>query len=88
MSLEVLLTLSKYLSFLSSFAVVGLLLAMSLLTVNTEGSLSTNSLALRRKASIIGLIWFFSSGIFTIATLANILGVGFTEALDLTTFRS
>jgi hypothetical protein len=56
MLLEVLLTLSKYLSFLSSFAFVGLLLAMSLLTVNTEGNFSANSLALRRKASLIGLL--------------------------------
>ncbi len=88
MSLEVLLTLSKYLSFLTSFAVVGLLLAMSLLTVNTEGSFSANSLALRRKASIIGLIWFFSSFTYIIATLADILGVSFTDALDMTTVRS
>jgi putative copper resistance protein D len=88
MSLEVLLTFSKYLTFLSSFAFVGLLLAMSVLTVNTEGSLSTNSLALRRKASLIGLIWFFSSLTFIIATIAEILGVRFTDALDMTTVRS
>jgi putative copper resistance protein D len=88
MSLEVLLTFSKYFSFLSSFAFVGLLLAMSLLTVNTEGNLSENSLALRRKASLIGLIWFFSSFIYIIATLAEILDVSFTDALDTTTIRS
>jgi len=88
MSLEVLLTLSKYLTFLSSFAFVGLLLAMSLLTVNTEGSLSANSLALRRKASLIGLIWFFASLTFIIATLADILGVSFTDAIDVTTVRA
>ena len=88
MSLEVLLTLSKYLSFLSSFAFVGLLLAMSVLTINNQGSLSAHSLELRRKASLIGLIWFFSSGTFIIATLADILGVGFADALDTTTIRS
>ncbi len=88
MSLEVLLTLSKYLTFLSSFAFVGLLLAMSVLTVNTEGNLSTNSLVLRRKASLIGLIWFFSSLTFIIATIAEILDVRFTDALDMTTVRS
>jgi len=88
MSLEVLLTLSKYLTFLSSFAFVGLLLAMSLLTVNAEGSLSANSLALRRKASLIGLIWFLTSLTFIIATLADILGVSFTDAIDMTTVRS
>jgi len=88
MSLEVLLTLSKYLTFLSSFAFVGLLLAMSVLTVNTEGNLSTNSLVLRRRASLIGLIWFFSSLTFIIATIAEILDVRFTDALDMTTVRS
>ena len=88
MSLEVLLAISKYFSFLSSFAFVGLLLAMSILTVNREGNLSENSLALRRKASLIGLIWFFSSFIYIIATLAEILDVSFTDALDTTTIRS
>jgi len=88
MSLEVLLTISKYLTFVSSFAVVGLLLAMGILTLNSEGNLSSNSLALRRKSSLICLIWFFSSLIFLISTLADILGVGFSDALDLTTIRS
>ena len=88
MSVEVLLIISKYLTFLSSFAFVGLLLAMSILTVNTEGNLSANSLVLRRKASIIGLIWFFSSFVFIVATLADILGVSFVDALDMTTVRS
>ena len=88
MSLEVLLTISKYLTFLSSFAFVGLLLSMSVLTINTEGGLSTNSLALRRKASLVGLTWFFSSLVFFVATLADILGGGFTDALDTNTMRS
>jgi putative copper resistance protein D len=43
---------------------------------------------LRRKSSLICLIWFFSSLIFLISTLADILGVGFSDALDLTTIRS
>jgi putative copper resistance protein D len=88
MSLEVLLTVSKYFTFLSSFAFVGLLLALSVLTLNNDGYLSANSLALRRKASLIGLIWFFSSFTYNIATLADILGVRFTDALDMTTVRS
>ena len=88
MSLEVLLTLSKYITFLSSFAFVGLLLAMSVLTLNNDGNLSDNSLALRRKASLIGLVWFFSSFTYIIATLADILGVRFLDALDMTTVRS
>jgi len=88
MSIAVLLTVSKYFTFLSSFAFVGLLLALSVLTLNNAGNLSANSLALRRKASLIGLIWFFSSFTYNIATLAEILGVRFTDALDMTTVRS
>ena len=88
MSIEVLLTVSKYFTFLSSFAFVGLFLAMSILTLNNDGNLSSDSLALRRKASLIGLIWFFSSFTYIIATLADILGVSFTDALDMTTVRS
>jgi putative copper resistance protein D len=88
MSLEVLLTVSKYFTFLSSFAFVGLLLALSVLTLNNNGNLAANSIALRRKASLIGLIWFFSSFTYNIATLADILGVRFTDALDMTTVRS
>jgi putative copper resistance protein D len=45
-------------------------------------------LALRRKASLIGLIWFLSSLIFFVSTLADILGAGITDALDTTTLRS
>lgn len=88
MALDALLLISKYLTFISSFAVVGFLLAMSFLLVNNDGNLSQSALALRKKASTIGLVWFTASALYITATLADILGTGFTQALDLTSLRS
>ena len=88
MSLDLVLLSSKYLTFISSFAVVGFLLAMSFLLLNVEGNLSESAMALRRKASIVGLIWFLSSATYIVATLADILGSSFTDALELTSLRS
>lgn len=88
MSLDLVLLASKYLTFISSFAVVGFLLAMSFLLLNVEGNLSESALALRRKASTIGLFWFLSSFIYIVATLADILGGTFADALEITTLRS
>lgn len=73
MSLDLVLLASKYLTFISSFAVVGFLLAMSFLLLNVEGNLSESALALRRKASTIGLFWFLTSFIYIVATLAEVL---------------
>ncbi|MFM9151285.1 MAG: cytochrome c oxidase assembly protein [Candidatus Planktophila sp.] len=88
MLLDLVLLTSKYLTFISSFAVVGCLLAMSFLLLNVEGNLSESALALRRKASIVGLIWFIASATYIAATLADILGSSFTDALEITSLRS
>jgi putative copper resistance protein D len=88
MPLDALLLISKYLTFVSSFAVVGFLLAMSFLLINNGGNLSESALALRKKASTIGLVWFTSSALYIAATLADILGTGLAQALDYTSLRS
>ena len=88
MPLDVFLLISKYLTFVSSFAVVGFLLAMSFLLINNGGNLSESALALRKKASTIGLVWFTSSALYIAATLADILGTGLAQALDYTSLRS
>lgn len=88
MSLDLVLLSSKYLTFISSFAVIGFLLAMSFLLLNVEGNLSESALALRRKASIVGLVWFLSSVTYIVATLADILGSSFTDALEITSLLS
>jgi putative copper resistance protein D len=88
MQIDLLLLASKYLTYLSSFAVVGFLLSISFLLINNEGSLQEVSLKLRRRASLLALLWFTSSTIFLIATFANILDTSFIDALDITSLQS
>jgi putative copper resistance protein D len=61
---------------------------MSFLLINNGGNLSESALALRKKASTIGLVWFTSSALYIAATLADILGTGLAQALDYTSLRS
>ena len=88
MQVDAVVAITKYLSFISSFAVVGFLLAMSFLLLNRDGALAESALALRKKASLVGLLWFISSALYISASLAQILDTSFTQALDLTSLRS
>jgi cytochrome c oxidase assembly factor CtaG/putative copper export protein len=88
MQIELLLLGSKYLTYLSSFAVVGFLLSMAFLLINNEGALKEVSLKLRQRASLFALLWFASSAIFLITTFANILDTSFVDALDMTSLQS
>ena len=88
MQIDLLLLTSKYLTYLSSFIVVGFLLAFTFLLINKEGSLQEVSLKLRQRASIFALFWFLSSTLFLITTFANILDTTFVDALDVTSLQS
>ena len=88
MQINLLLLTSKYLAYLSSFIVVGFLLAFTFLLINKEGSLQEVSLKLRQRASIFALFWFLSSTVFLITTFANILDTTFADALDVTSLQS
>jgi putative copper resistance protein D len=88
MQINLLLLTSKYLAYLSSFIVVGFLLAFTFLLINKEGSLQEVSLKLRQRASIFALFWFLSSTVFLITTFANILDTTFVDALDVTSLQS
>ena len=88
MQINLLLLTSKYLTYLSSFIVVGFLLAFTFLLINKEGSLQEVSLKLRQRASIFALFWFLSSTLFLITTFANILDTTFVDALDMTSLQS
>jgi len=88
MQINLLLLTSKYLAYLSSFIVVGFLLAFTFLLINKEGSLQEVSLKLRQRASIFALFWFLSSTVFLITTFANILDTSFVDALDMTSLQS
>jgi putative copper resistance protein D len=86
--IELLLLGSKYLTYLSSFIVVGFLLSMAFFLINEDGSLKEVSLKLRRSASLFALLWLASSTVFLIATFANILDSTFTDALDVISLQS
>jgi putative copper resistance protein D len=88
MQIDLLLLGSKYLTYISSFLVIGFLLAISFLLINNEGSLKEVSLKLRRRASLFALLWFGSSSVYLIATFANILDSSFVDALDTTSLQS
>ena len=81
-------TLSKFLNISASFAVVGTLLAMAFLLLDTEGKLSTSAQKLRSILQLSSLLWLIGSVGTILFTLANILGQSFTAAFDLTVMRS
>ena len=81
-------TFSKFLNISASFALVGTLLAMAFLLLDTEGKLSTSAQKLRSLLQLSALLWFFGSVGTIFFTLANILGQSLTAALDPTVMRS
>ena len=81
-------TLSKFLNISASFAVVGTLLAMAFLLLDTEGKLSTSAQKLRSILQLSSLLWLIGSVGTILFTLANILGQSITAAFDLTVMRS
>ena len=81
-------TLSKFLNISASFAVVGTLLALAFLLLDTEGKLSTSAKKLRSILQLSALLWLIGSVGTILFTLANILGQSFTAAFDLTVMRS
>ena len=81
-------TIFKYLSLIGSFAVVGTLLAMGFLLLDTHGKLSTSSQKLRTMLWVSGLTWFIGSVGTIVFTLATILDQPLSVALDSTVLRS
>ena len=66
-------TIFKYLSLIGSFAVVGALLAMGFLLLDSHGKLSTSAKKLRTVLWISGITWSIGSIGVILFTLATIL---------------
>jgi len=81
-------TVFKYLSLIGSFSVVGTLLAMGFLLLDSHGKLSTSAQKLRTMLWISGLTWFIGSVGTILFTLATILDQPLSFALDATVLRS
>ena len=85
---EFLLTLSKFGYLLSATLTIGLLISIIFFVGNQNGVLRSEYLGLRKKAATAALSWALLSAIFIVATLASVLDVGITNALDFTMLRS
>ena len=81
-------TLNKSLSFLAAFAVVGALLAMAFLLVESQGKLQEGALKVRKRATAFAGAWLVANVLHIFLTLANILGTSFADALERNTLRS
>lgn len=83
-----LLAISKFLSLASGITTIGLLLAIGFFLFDIEGKLDQSAKRLRKFAGLAALTWAISTGVAILATLANILGTGISDALDPTSLRS
>ena len=81
-------TFSKFINITASFAVVGTLLAMAFLLLDSDGKLSTSGEKLRSLLQVSAIFWVIGNIGTIFFTLANILGQSFTAALDPTVMRS
>ncbi len=81
-------TFSKFVNITASFTVVGTLLAMAFLLLDSDGKLSTSGEKLRSLLQVSAIFWVIGNIGTIFFTLANILGQSFTAALDPTVMRS
>jgi putative copper resistance protein D len=86
--MNLLTTSFKFLNLIGGFSVVGSLLAMTFLTINKDGFLTTSGEKVRRLLKVSSIIWVVGACGTIIFTLAQILGTSFSDALDLTVIRS
>jgi len=83
-----LLTVFKFTSITSSFFLVGVLLAITFLTLDINGKVAQTNFELRKLAAIASFIWIFSNLTFIVLTLANILNSSVSEVLQPNILRS
>ena len=83
-----LLAISKFLSLASGITTIGLLLAIGFFLLDIEGKLGQTAQRLRKFAALAALTWAMTTGLSILATLANILGTDFSQALDPTSIKS
>ena len=86
--LEILLSGSKFIYLLSQTIVVGYLLALTFFAQNKEGNIREEHSRILKKLAISAWVWFISTSLFIVATLASILEIKFSDALNLTMLRS
>lgn len=83
-----LLTVFKFTSITSSFFLVGVLLAITFLTLDIDGKVARTNFELRKLAAFTSLVWMVSNALFIVFTLANILNSSISEVLQPNILRS
>ena len=86
--ISALLGLFKFAAITSSFFLVGVLLAITFLTLDINGKVAQTNLGLRKLAAIASLIWLLSNLAFIVLTLANILNSSISDVLQPNILRS
>ena len=86
--ISALVTASKFFSTLSSFVTIGALLALAFLVLDKDGKLTTSGSKIRTIISTSASLWFLSSLLNILFTLANILGQPISGVLDPTVLQS
>lgn len=86
--LDFILTFSKFLYLLSGTLSIGFLLALTFLVRNKNGKILNQYQIIKSRIRLLSMIWFLATSFFIIATLAEILEIQFTDALNLTMLRS
>lgn len=86
--LDLLLAFSKFAYLLGATLSIGFLLALIFFAINQHNQIRNEYLPIRKKIEIVAWVWVISSAIFIVATLASVLDVSFTTALDTTMLRS
>ena len=85
---DILLNLSKFGYLLAGILTIGSLLAITFFATNEHGEIRNQFKSIKEKVSIFSLIYAISTLVFIFATLASILDVNLSGALNFTMLRS
>jgi cytochrome c oxidase assembly factor CtaG/putative copper export protein len=74
--------------YLLAFAAIGTLLSASIFIPNKDGSLSEAALAVKKKASLLTLLWFVTAFLVILFKVSEILGTSIFSSFDSQTLTS
>jgi len=74
--------------YLLAFAAIGTLLSASIFIPNKDGSLSEAALAVKKKASLLTLLWFITAFLVILFKVSEILGTSIFTSFDSQTLTS
>lgn len=80
--------LNKSLTYFAALGLIGALLAMAFLLVESQGRLQASALKVRQRAIGFAGLWLVAAALQIVLTLANILGTNISAALEQNTMQS